>query len=275
MSANLKEKTHIATSSEAVYFRDSSYRGLLFASAIFAVIAGYAALPKGSGNTMVAALIPGVLAVILVTSALRRWLDKSHTGWFLALDTDGIYVNLAYSAGYSSGQNDMPVLFLPQAEIACIRSVNETMRLAHRWGATRYHFGYLDVVLKHPVQESVLDASLHANDCYVAAGKAGPFPIRFVTPALLRLNWNAINPDEKVAIEHLAQNYRIEEKRRVQFPDWGALNGLQRDIYLDLLWTMGMREEAAFLARMHLQTPIKKAKEELTARAAQGRSTGD
>lgn len=270
MSANLIEKAHVAASSQAIYFHDSSYRGLLFASAVFGAIAGYALLPKGSGNTVVAALIPGALAVMLAAFAFRRWFEQSYKDWFLILDTEGIYVNLAYSAGYSSGTSDIPVLFLPREEIASIRPVYEVMRLPHRWGATRYHFGYLDVVLRCPVQEPVLDTSLYANDCHVATGKSGPFPIRFVTPALLRLNWNAIKPDEKVAIEHLVQNYLVEGKRRVQFPDWYALNGRQRDIYLDLLWNMGMREEAAFLARMHLQVPIKKAKEELTARAAQG-----
>ena len=137
------------------------------------------------------------------------------------------------------------------------------MLLPYRFGFTRHHLGYLDIVLALPVTEEVLAATQSANALFGNAGKLGPFPVRFVTPFLLRLNLNAVLPGDKDALKYLSSNHHINNMVKVSYPEWDDLSTVQRDIYLEELWKMGMWNEAAFLARMHLKVPLKKAREYL------------
>ena len=111
MSVKIIDRTQLSTSSQAVFFYDVSYRGLLFASAIFALIAGYIALPKDSGINFAAAFIPAMLAVLLAAGALWRKLLQQDNSWIMAIDTPGIYVNLGYNTGYGAGESSKQVIF--------------------------------------------------------------------------------------------------------------------------------------------------------------------
>jgi len=263
MPVQIIDRDRLSTSSQAVFFYDASYRGLLFAGGIFAVIAGYIAIPKDSGINFAAAIIPGILALLLATGAFRRKFMRSDCSWIMAIDTTGVYLNLGYNTGYGSGKFSDSALFLPQDAICFVRKSREVMRLPHRFGATRHHFGYLDIVLSFPISDEALLAMQAANELFGNAGKSGPFPMRFVTPLLLRLNLNAVIPGEKEALEYLSHNHKIGNMVKVCFPEWDEITSGQRDIYLEELWEMGMWDEAAFLARTHLKAPLKKARERL------------
>lgn len=266
MALTLKKNTSVFASNQALFFRDTSPRGLLFAGLIFACVAGYAALPKGTAHNWLVVLIPGALSLLLMGWAVRQTFYDSGNRWLMAIEPAGIYVNPSYCAGYSAGQSDAPVLLVPYESIRYIGCIQEVMRLPHRLGATRHHFGYLDIALRRPAQEDALLTTLYCHEAHASAGKSGPFPVRFVSPYLLRLHWNAVAPSEKVAVEHLAKECQVVGKRKVFFPDWDRLSSMQKDIYLDELWAMGMREEALFLARIHLKVSLKQSDEVLRAR---------
>jgi hypothetical protein len=271
MSFLLIDKTRVATSSQAVYFRDVSHRGLLFAGGIFTLIALYAALPKGAELNYFAAFIPVIPAFFFLSLAVWRLYMSKGSNWMLAIDNGDVYVNLGYNAGYSVHQKEYPVLSVSRAEINSVGSVRETLCLPNRLGATRYHLGYVDIRLKNPVSEDILCVCREANDTYAGSGKSGPYPVRFVSPCLLRLNWNAMIPTESVALHHFARHIKVIETKEAGFPDWDALDGVQRDVYLDELWSMGMREEALFMARIHLKVSSATARSLMQERAAEYR----
>ncbi|MCK5861006.1 MAG: hypothetical protein KAH38_00885 [Candidatus Hydrogenedentes bacterium] len=266
MPVIVKKKTAIFDSKQVLLFHDTSHYGLLFAGVIFAFIAGYVALPKGSDHNELVVLIPGSLAVLLIARAIWQQYFKSEETWFIAIDSVGLHINLGYSAGYSTGQCEVSSLFVPHEEIRHIGCLHEKMRLPHRFGATRHHFGYLDIALREPVSGQVLRETLYFNEGYAKTGKSGPFPTRFLNPLLIRLNWNAVYPSEVIARKELSKRCSSVKKRDVVFPDWGRLDRSQRDVFLDELWAMGMRNEALFLARLHLKISLKNSEKLLCTR---------
>lgn len=261
MSIQIIDGTRLSTSSAAVFFYDVSHRGLFFAAAVFALVAGYIALPKGAGVNMAAALIPATLAALLVSGAIWRKFFRKGLSWIMAIDTDGIYINPGYNTGYETAIRDKRLFFLPAEAVLAVRKTREVMRLPHRFGATRHHFGYLDIMLAAPVTGEEMAVIQTATEHFSDAGKSGPFPVRFVTPLLLRLNLNAVLPGEKEALAQLSGSHQVVGMVKVIFPEWAELNAEQRDIYLEELWKMGMRDEAAFLARIHLKVSLTKARE--------------
>lgn len=275
MSSSLIDRNNVATSSQAIYFKDASHRGLLFAGGIFALIALCAALAKGTEINYSAAFIPAVLALFFVLLALWRLFIGTGPHWLLAIDNGDVYVNLGYNTGYSASQKGFPILFLTRDEINYVGGVREILCLSNRLGVTRYHHGYVDIRLKNPVHESVVRICQDANDMYAISGKSGPFPVRFVTPCLLRMNWNALIPAESVALNHFSRYMTVINTKEVKFPDWDELDSMQRDIYLDELWSMGMCEEVLFIARIHLKVSSATARKFMQERAAGYRKIRD
>jgi len=264
----LIDKKHVATSNQAIYFRDASHRGLLFAGGIFALIALYAALPKGSDINYLATFIPAILALFFVLLALWRLFIGAGPHWLLAIDNGDVYVNLGYNAGYSKRQQEFPVLFFTPNEIDSVCGIRERLCLPNRLGATRHHLGYLDIHLANGVSKEILIICLDANEMHAKAGKSGPFPVRFVTPCLLRVNWNAVIPAESIAFQYFSKYVTVTDKKEVVFPDWDGLDETQREIYLEELWSMGMREEALFMARIHLKISSASARALMQERAS-------
>ena len=220
-------------------------------------------MPKGSGLNWHTALVPGVLALVLSALGVWRCFSCRKSGWLMIADAEGIYINMSYSEGYAVKHDRISLLFVPREEIAALHRVREALRLPHRFGATRYHFGYLDITLSNPVPETILTERAAMNDRYAASGKSGPFPIRFVTPRLLRLCWNAIQPGEKEAVRLLSPPHTMESTRTVSYPEWDRLDVAQRDAFLRELWLMGMRTEAAFLGRLYFGVSLRKTMETL------------
>jgi hypothetical protein len=271
MSILLIDKTRVATSSQAVYFRDASHRGLIVIGTLFALIGLYVAFPKGAEVNYFAAFIPALPACLFFFLAAWRLYAGRGSNWMLAIDNNEVYVNVGYSAGYSMQQKEYPVLSVPRELIDRVGPVRETLRLPNRLGATRYHLGYVDIRLKHPVSEEILCVCREANDTCAGFGKSGPFSLRFMSPRLLRMNWSAMIPTESVALHHFGRYIEVAQGKEVKFPDWDALDAAQQDVYLDELWSMGMRDEALFLARIHLKVSSAMAKAIMQERAAEYR----
>ncbi len=266
MPVSLRDAKSVPSCSQAHVFRDVSHRGLLFGGIFFALLASYCALPKESGVNWGAVLAPGALALWLLAWGVWRCVYRTGDRWLLTAAAEGLYMNLGYVEGYPVHHDKAPALFVPREAIRAAGRVREILRLPHRFGATRHHVGCLDIVLEHPVSEQVQKEVARYQERCAEAGKSGPFPVRIITPALVRLCWSAIRPDETEALRCLASLCPVIPDRQVAFPQWDALNARQRDIFLDELWVMGMREEALFLARMHLGVSIKTASAIMEAR---------
>ncbi len=260
MALTLNNARSIPTSSRAVIFRDVSYRGLLFGGLLFALLACYGALPKADGVNWVAVAIPGMMAGWLFAWGGWRRLREGAGNWLLVVADEGIHINLAYAEGYPIIHDDAPVLFVASEEMCCVRPVREIIRLPHRFGTTRHHFGAFDIVLQRPVPDEVVYSLIRCQERYAQAGKSGPFPVRCVAPNVLRLQWSAIRPKEEKALECLAGLCDAQGPRKIVFPEWNRLNARQRDIFLGELWRMGMREEALFLGRIHLGVSMAETK---------------
>lgn len=242
-----------------------SWRGLVWGGLIFACVAAYAALPGETLLSRGVAAIPGVTAIVLLMLGLyQRWIGGAR--WLLTAAQDGLYINAGYCEGYPvAGEHDT-ALFIPREDILALCHVAEVLRLPYRFGVTRHHLGSLDVALNTAVSADVTALIARRHEQLDEAGKAGPFPLRLVSPSRLRLCWSAIRPGEKEAVTLLAHEYEIMPACHIVYPEHEHLNPLQQAIYLDELWRMGMRKEALFLARMYLGISLRAARTYMESR---------
>ncbi len=235
-------------------YRDISWRGLIYVGIAFLLAAAYTLLPKESGPSWGAALLPFLLAAtFFILAAMRRM--RTKYGWFLKSAPDGLYINTGYSDGYPIPGDTGAALFLAKEEVACLLDVMEVMRLPYRLGFTRHHFSCLDILIAGPIPETVVTHLQEQQERFKNADKSGPYPLRVTAPARLRLGWGWVQPGAKNTIFQLANQYRVTSPQNIIYPEWNALERQQQEIYIDELWRMGMISESLFLGRNHYNLP--------------------
>ncbi len=251
-------------------YRDISWRGLLYAGVIFLTMAAYTLLPKDTGPSWGAALLPFLAAALFFLMAAWRRKD-ARRAWLLKSAPDGLYINLGYSDGYFFRGSSDAVLFIAAPEVAGIAVVLEVMRLPYRIGMTRHHFSCLDIQVSGSISDEIRAHLQEQQACFSKAGKSGPYPVRINAPGQLRLGWGWIKPGAKETAQQLAEYYTLLKSRNVAYPDWDQLNPVQQDLYLDILWQMGMTTESLFLGRQHHRIRSKEVRLLLEKRNPPGR----
>lgn len=246
-------------------YRDVSWRGLFYAGAGFACIAGYILISRSGGIPWQGAAIPGCLALLFLYWGLRRRLDHK-SDWFLKSAPEGFYLNTDYSDGYPAPGPSGGVLFIPADRVSRVIPVEEVLLLPHRFGITRHHFSCLDIVCAHILPEELHHHIKTRQSCFEKAGKSGPYPLRIVSPGRLRLNWGWVQPDAREAVHQLSSAYSEDAPCTIVFPDWYKLNPVQKDLYLDELWIMGMISESLFLGREHYRRASREVRHILETR---------
>lgn len=231
-------------------FRDVSWRGLVYVGLAFSGMAAFILLPKGSDLSWQAAWIPLLPALLFFLLALVRRKNAGQS-WLLKSAPEGLYIHTGYSDGFALTGVPGAALFIPAEEVAGLACVLEVMRLPYRFGITRHHVSCLDVSLTCPVPESVRAHLEERQRCFRKAGKTGPFPVRVEADRLLRLGWGWVRPGARETAQQISERHPTLSPRKITYPDWDALDSLQQDLYLIVLWQMGMTTECLFLGRQY------------------------
>lgn len=230
-------------------YRDVSWRGLLATGIGFALIAVFVVWPKSGNIALLAATFPAVLSLACISLAFYRYTRRKNA-WLVKCAADGLYINTNYGDGSVLPGPPEKIMFIPASEVAGITAIREVMRLPHRFGATRHHVACLDLLMTALVTDDTLTAIAMQQARFVKARQSGPYPIRRVAPARLRLNWGWVHPGTMETLGQLSGTYATSPTEAViTYPDWDALTPEQQNLYLDLLWQEGMIQESVFLGR--------------------------
>jgi len=249
----------------AVY-SNQSWRGFFVVTAIMVGIAGYSAIPKGSGNSGIEAGLAGAIAIFFAILTVQRWRDCRHPANWLVRDTEeGLYFNLRPAVNRHLPEEYPTVLHLPAARIAGVGKVMERRVFPHGDGEEKINVCYLEVLVSGGDLSAAADVLRMERRALPDHGgllphRAAEYAVQVVDGPALRIAWHRMEPAESKALKHLADHYPKLPLRKIDYPRFAAADAAGKDAIIADLWETGHLETAERLIRLEKGVSAKDAK---------------
>ena len=220
----------------------------------------------------------GVLALFAWMSFYFARNAFVQANWLLKVSPEYLRVKYRSYHNHRFPQDDPVVVEIPTGSIEWIREVHEKLTIPQMndGGSITHTFTYLDLKLSPKIDFLQIKQALHTERQRkvsrkgIVSGRVLHYPVQYVEPGILRLDWQGIRPGIKKAIGMLKMQFTLKTAENFQAKEWDQLEGREiEDGILDLA-RRGRTIDAAHLAALKLNLGTTKAVQfvrELTGKA--------
>lgn len=181
-----------------------------------------------------------------------------QTNWLMKTNSERLLIKYRSYQNHHFPKEDTVVLEIPTQNVEWIREVRETLTSPSMDEDRTSTSTFLDLKLSTKMDLTRIKEALRTERMRQAPRKGISrsrvlhYPVQYVEPDILRLEWNGIRPNIKQSLQILKMQFSVHTAEDYQAKDWNQLEGQEvEDRILDLA-QRGRTLDATNLATLKL-----------------------